>query len=134
MSEAAPILRVTVGTPIYSQDGGKIGTVKEVRAQSFKVQTGLFQRDYWLPAQAVREAAPDAAVTLSVDKGQIDRVRLDEQQAAQSAIGTCGAAWQQVGTSVRPVTAARSGDRINQRIESKWFRQHSVRESAPLLG
>ena len=82
MSEPAPILRVTVGTPVYTQDGDKIGTVKDVRAQSFKVETGLLQRDYWLPATSVREAAPDAAVTLGVDKSQIDSLKLDEHQAA----------------------------------------------------
>jgi hypothetical protein len=71
MSEPAPILRVTVGTPIYAQDGDKIGTVKEVRAQSFKVKTRLLQRDYWLPATSVREAAPDAAVMLSDGVGRL---------------------------------------------------------------
>ena len=37
---------VTVGTPVYTHDGAKIGKVKEVRGEAFKVETGLFQRDY----------------------------------------------------------------------------------------
>ena len=64
MSEPAPILRVTVGTPVYAQDGEKIGTVKEVRGQAFKVETGLLQKDYWLPGESVAEAVPDAALLL----------------------------------------------------------------------
>ena len=68
MSEPAPILRVTVGTAVYAQDGEKIGKVKEVRGQAFKVETGLLQKDYWLPGESVAEAAPDAAVTLTVER------------------------------------------------------------------
>jgi hypothetical protein len=82
MSEPAPILRVTIGTPIYTQDEVKLGKVKEVRGQAFKVETGMFQRDYWLPAQTVAEAAPDLAVTLAVDKNQIDAHKIEEPQAA----------------------------------------------------
>ena len=82
MSEPAPILRVTVGTPVYIQDGAKIGKVKEVRGQAFKVETGLFQRDYWLPGESLAEAAPDAAITLAVDKNQIDTKKVDEPRAA----------------------------------------------------
>jgi len=82
MSEPAPILRVTVGTPVYAQDGAKIGKVKEVRGQAFKIETGLLQRDYWLPAESVSEAAPDMVVTLSVDKNQIGTHKIDEPRAA----------------------------------------------------
>jgi hypothetical protein len=82
MSEPAPILRVTVGTPIYTQDGAKVGRVKEVRGQAFKVETGLFQKDYWLPGESVAEAAPDQAVTLAVDKNQIEAKKVDEPKAA----------------------------------------------------
>jgi len=82
MSEPAPILRVTVGKPLYSQDGAKVGKVKEVRGQAFKVETGLFSKDYWLAGESVAEAAPDLAVTLGVDKGQVDTRKIDEPQAA----------------------------------------------------
>jgi len=81
MSEPAPILRVT-GTPVYTQDGEKVGKIKEVRAQAFKVETGLLQKDYWLGGESVAEAAPDAAVTLVADKNQIDSYKIDEPEAA----------------------------------------------------
>ena len=61
MSEPAPILRVTVDTPVYGQDGEKLGKVKEVRGNAFKIETGLFQKDYWLPGNCIAEAAPDVA-------------------------------------------------------------------------
>ena len=82
MSEPAPILRVTVGTPVYTQDGAKVGKVKEIRGQAFKVETGLFQRDYWLAGESVAEAAPDIAVTLAVGKGQVGTRKIDEPRAA----------------------------------------------------
>ena len=82
MSEPAPILRVTVGTPVYTQDGSKVGKVKEVRGQAFKVETGLFSKDYWLSGESVAAASPDVAVTLAVDKGQVDRSKIEEPQAA----------------------------------------------------
>ena len=43
--EPEPILRVTVGSAIYTSDERKIGTVKERRAKAFKVGTPLLQRD-----------------------------------------------------------------------------------------
>jgi hypothetical protein len=81
MSEPAPILRVTVGTPVYAQDGAKLGKVKEVRSQAFKVETGLFAKDYWLGGDSVAEAAPDLAVTLAVDKGELDARKIEEPEA-----------------------------------------------------
>lgn len=82
MSEPAPILRVTVGTPVYAQDGAKIGKVKEVRGQAFKVEAGLFHKDYWLAGESVAEAAPDQAVTLGLDKDQVDAHKIAGPQAA----------------------------------------------------
>jgi hypothetical protein len=82
MSEPASILRVTVGTPVYTQDGAKVGKVKEVRGQALKVETGLFQRDYWVNAQSVAEAVPDLTVTLAVEKSNVDTVKVEEPQAA----------------------------------------------------
>jgi hypothetical protein len=81
MSEPAPMLRVTVGTPVYSKDGEKVGKIAEVRGQAFKVETGLLQKDYWLSGASVAEAAPDAAVTLVADKNEIDAQKIDEPEA-----------------------------------------------------
>ena len=80
MSEPAPMLRVTVGTPVYAKDGDKVGKIKEVRGQAFKVETGLLQKDYWLSGESVAEAAPDAAVTLVADKNDIDSFKIEEPE------------------------------------------------------
>jgi hypothetical protein len=56
--EPHPYLRVTIDTPIYTSDQEKIGTVKERRANAFKAGTPIFQRDFWLPADAVSSATP----------------------------------------------------------------------------
>src|SRR5205823_11764885 len=65
---SAPFLRVTVGSPIYTADDEKIGKVKEVRDQHFKVETGLLQRDYWLHADCVAQATPDDSVILKIGR------------------------------------------------------------------
>ena len=90
MSQPAPILRVTAGSPVYARDGARVGKVKEVRGQVFKIETGLFQRDYWLPGASVASAAPDAVVTLGVDKNQIDAHKIDEPQAGDESLRRLG--------------------------------------------
>jgi len=82
MSEPAPILRVTAGSPIYTRDDQKIGKVKEVRGQYFKVETGLFQRDYWLSAESVESAVPNEVVTLAVGKAELDAYKVAAPPAA----------------------------------------------------
>ena len=77
-----PILRVTVGSPIYTDDGQKIGTVKERRGNAFKVGTALWQRDYWLGADAIGVAVPDGPVTLRVDKAHLAEHRLQDPPSA----------------------------------------------------
>ena len=46
---------LSVGTPVYSQDGEQLGTVKEVRGSAFTVDAPR-QPDYWLYEESVREA------------------------------------------------------------------------------
>ena len=70
--DPAPILRVTVGSPVFTADDHKIGKVKEKRGDYIKIETGLFQRDYWLPASTIGAAVPDQSVTLTVERGQLD--------------------------------------------------------------
>jgi hypothetical protein len=82
MSEPAPILRVTVGAPVFARDGAKIGKVKEIRQGAFKVERGLFQSDFWLRGESVESAIPDEAVTLIPDKDQVDEFKIEEPQAA----------------------------------------------------
>ena len=81
-NEPAPILRVTAGTPVYTQDDQKLGTVKEVRPTHFRIATGLLQRDYWLPADLVIEAVPDETVVLAVDRADLDTYKAFEEPAS----------------------------------------------------
>lgn len=81
-SEPAPILRVTVGAPVFARDGAKIGKVKEIRQGAFKVARGLLQSDYWLRGEAVESAVPDEAVTLIPTRDQVDDFKIEEPQAA----------------------------------------------------
>lgn len=74
--EPDPILRVTVGTPIYTNDYHKVGTVKERRADAIKVGTSFLQRDYWLMADAVASASPGDAVILAFDRAHLNEHKL----------------------------------------------------------
>ena len=82
MSQADAILRVTPDTPVYSQDGQKLGKVAEVRHLAFKVETGLFQKDYWLGADAIESAAASEAVMLKVPKKDVPSHRIPEPSKA----------------------------------------------------
>ena len=63
---------LAVGTEVYSEDGDRLGTVKEVRGQHFKVDARM-QPDYWLPMTAVRPAA-DGRLTVMADAERVDNV------------------------------------------------------------
>ena len=80
--QPAPILRVTVGVPVYSADDQKLGKVKEIRGAAFQVETGFFQKDYWLGAEAVAEAVPDHSVVLTFPKGALDVHKLSSEPPA----------------------------------------------------
>jgi hypothetical protein len=76
-----PLLRVTVGSPIFSRDDQKIGKVEEIRGLRLKVDGGLW-RHFWLDAKAVAEAVPDLSVTLGVDKANLDGFKVKEPPRA----------------------------------------------------
>jgi hypothetical protein len=80
--QPSPILRVTVGTPVYSADDQKLGKVKEVRGEHFKIETGLFQRDYWLPGSVIAEAVPEHSVTLHVARPELEAHKVTDEPAA----------------------------------------------------
>jgi len=80
--QPSPILRVTVGTPVYSADDQKLGKVKEVRGEYFKVETGLFSRDYWLPASVITEAVPEHSVLLTISRADLDSYKTTDEPAA----------------------------------------------------
>ena len=76
--EPDPMLRVTVDTPIYTNDNQKIGKVKELRGNAIKVATPFLQRDYWLMASAVASATPDITVILAFDRAHLDEHKLSQ--------------------------------------------------------
>jgi hypothetical protein len=82
MMQPTPLLRVTVGAPVYARDGAKIGKVKEIRQGAFKIERGLFQPDYWLRGEAIESAVPEEAVTLVAEKDRMDEFKIEEPQAA----------------------------------------------------
>jgi hypothetical protein len=77
-----PILRVTAGATVYDCEDEKLGKVKEVFGGRFKVETGLFQRDYWLSGDIVESAAPDQSVFLTVRKSEVDEHKVEEPSRA----------------------------------------------------
>jgi len=69
--EVSPFLRVTVDSVVTTQDGQKLGKVKEVESHHFKVGTSFLQRDYWLAEDTVDSAVPSDTVTLNLDSNQV---------------------------------------------------------------
>ena len=74
--ESNPLDKIAVGSPIYTRDYRKIGTVKELSPKAFKVSGTFLQGDYWLPARAVRTIAADRAVMLWIDWGELGEHKL----------------------------------------------------------
>ena len=64
-----------VGAPIYSRDGRRLGTVKEVRGRCFQVDVPL-AFDYWLSSRCVA-AVWDDQVRLAVDKRAVSDYLVD---------------------------------------------------------
>jgi hypothetical protein len=64
---------VRVGLPVETQDSQRIGRVGEIQGRSIKVETSLFQRDFWLSAEVIASAKSDGSVVLSVPKSDLDR-------------------------------------------------------------
>ncbi len=66
---------LTPGTPVFTMDGDKIGTIKEVRDRFFKVDASM-QSDYWLATDCIRTASA-SQVQLSFDKGHLGDYKVD---------------------------------------------------------
>jgi hypothetical protein len=67
---------IAIGTPVCTRDNEKLGEVKELRGDAFKVSADM-QPDYWLPAACLTN---DAAGRLVVDatKDRIGDLKIDE--------------------------------------------------------
>ncbi len=66
-----------IGAEVYTTDGSKLGQVKEVRDQYFKVDASM-RPDYWLHMDCVRGGTGITdRVTVSFDKDHIDEHKVD---------------------------------------------------------
>ena len=74
-----PISDLKPGLPVYTSDGELIGEVKEVGAESFKVDVPM-QPDYWLRRDAVLSFTIER-VTLSCARDQLDQYKVDAADA-----------------------------------------------------
>ena len=71
---------LTIGAPVLTLDGAKLGTVAAIEGRAFKVDVPM-QPDYWLSADAIRSAAGDQ-VTLGVDKDRVDTYKVERPTSA----------------------------------------------------
>jgi hypothetical protein len=65
---------VAIGTPIFSQDNWRVGSVKQMTGDRFEVKAPALQRDYWLPATSIANATRES-VLLGITKDQVDEIR-----------------------------------------------------------
>lgn len=72
-TNTGPIL--PVGLPVYTNDGRRIGRVKEAHERCFRVDV-RFAFDYWLSMRAVA-AVRRGRILLGVDKGQVEEYLVD---------------------------------------------------------
>ena len=67
---------ITIGTPVFAQDGEQLGTVKELRGTAFKVDAAA-KPDYWLPTSCLTEGAASRLV-VGATKERIGDFKVDE--------------------------------------------------------
>jgi hypothetical protein len=69
-----------IDAEIFTTDGDKIGTVREIRGSFFKVNAAM-QPDYWLPMHTV-SSVTGGRVLLNFDKNQLGEHKTDNPLAA----------------------------------------------------
>ena len=75
MTAGRDLRGLTIGLPVLTLDGAKLGTVAAIQGRAFKVDVPM-QPDYWLKADAIRSIAGDQ-VTLGVDKKRLADYKVD---------------------------------------------------------
>ena len=65
---------IATGAEVLTTDGAKLGKVKEVSDDSFKVDAPM-QPDYWLDFTTI-DMATRQAVTVGVTRDEIDQVKI----------------------------------------------------------
>jgi hypothetical protein len=64
-------LGVTVGAPVYAEDGQRLGIVSEIRGRYFRLGNTYADGEYWLPAESVGSIGPgDRVVLTAADERQ----------------------------------------------------------------
>ena len=71
---------IPTNAPVFTADNERLGTVREVRADRFKVDVSL-QPDYWLPLSSVTSAGT-AGVMLGFVKDRLDDYKLKDGDRA----------------------------------------------------
>jgi hypothetical protein len=79
----APSANVQPGAEIYTNDGEKLGTVKEVAGDRFKVDARL-QPDYWLSLSNVASTS-DGMLTLVFGNDRLGEYKVDGPTDADAA-------------------------------------------------
>ena len=73
----------TVGCDIYTTDGSKLGTVKEVQGAYFKVDAPM-QPDYWLASECVRGGGMGDRVDVAFAKDDLSKHKRDNLDDASN--------------------------------------------------
>jgi hypothetical protein len=71
-----PENRPDIGCEVYSADGSKLGTVKEVQGAYFKVDAPM-QPDYWLACDCIRGGTMSNRVDLTFEKDKLGTFKRD---------------------------------------------------------
>jgi hypothetical protein len=67
-----------VGVEVYTADGDKLGTVKEIEGRCFKVDAPI-QRDYWLASDAIAGSS-GGGIRLSFTKDRLGDEKVDSPE------------------------------------------------------
>lgn len=70
-------MSIPIGSEVYTLDGNKLGKVKEIRDEYFKVDSSM-KPDYWLSLECVRGGYGTAnRVTVALDKSRLSDYKVD---------------------------------------------------------
>ncbi len=72
---------LTIGIPVLTLDGARLGTVAAIEGRYFKVDVAM-QPDFWLRADAIRSTTGEQ-VTLGVDKDRVDTYKVERPSTAE---------------------------------------------------
>ena len=71
-----PMNSPAIGSEVYTMDGDKLGTVKEIQGAYFKVDAPM-SMDYWLACECVRGGSLGDRTEVSFAKSELDTYKKD---------------------------------------------------------